>query len=332
MSNKLDRKALMRSSLQKETASVDQRFARAEAAMEGRPQGLAGPKTHDTAPLVSVENKIPSHTSNRSIVRVLISQAHDNHLNARQIYDPEEIKSISASIAVRGQLVPAPAIRHPELPGHVILIDGHYRKRGLLAAGKTEIECDIHDVTNELDMYRLSFLINQERSGQSPLDNALSWQHLLQTNVVEDGEGIAELTGLSPGAVTKTMSLLKLPESAIEKIRDQPGKFGVAIGYELFRCSKLIDEKALLDLMEKVVAEGISSRGLEAYREKLEKNKPRKKKEVSRQYKISIENTEVGFIKEWDSGKVSLEVNLQDPRLREELVDELKKRFHLHDS
>src|SRR3546814_19863238 len=56
---------------------------------------------------------------------------------------------------------------------------------------------------------------------------------------------------------------------------------------------------------------------------------PRKisRRESSRQYKILSGDESVGYIKEWDSGKVSLEISALDPQARLKLVEELKERF-----
>jgi ParB family chromosome partitioning protein len=333
---KIDNKARLRQSLISESASVNKRFFNADKEMASHPNGLAGEKIAEpippAAPNLRAEIGKDQNSNNlNKIIRVPIDHAHDNPFNARHIYDAESIKSMAASVATRGQLVPAPAALHPTRPGHVILIDGHYRKRALQAAGKEEIDVVLHHVTNDLDMYRLSYQINEERHAQSPLDNALSWTRLLEAGTVANGEAIAEMTGLSAAAVTKTMALLKLPESAIARIRENPNKFGVAIGYEIYRCSKLLDERALLNLMEKVVAEDISSRDIDQMRAKLEQGSQRKQKEVSRQYKIKVGDVQIGFIKDWDAGKVAFEVHLTDPKEREALVDELKKRFNLGD-
>lgn len=339
MNAKTDRKALLRSSIQSEAVSVEKRFpaadmnkryANAEEVLEGRPQGLVGP-THDITP-PNFRAEIETSNKQRIVLRVPIDYAHDNPMNARQIYDADVVKSMAASVATRGQLVPAPAVMHPINSGHVILIDGHYRKRALLAAGRNEIEVIIHEVSSELDMYRMSYLINEERNGQSPLDNALAWEKLLEDGKVADGAGVAELTGLSASAVAKTLSLIKLPEAAIAKIRENPTKFGVAIGYEVYRFSKFMDERPLLSLMDRIVSEDLSSRALEQMRAKVEESKPRKKNEVSRQYKILTGSQQIGFIKEWDSGKVVFEVNMLTHHDRAALVEELKRRFELSDT
>lgn len=340
MTGKPDRKSLLRSSIKSESqavekryepGNVDKRYDAADTALAGRPLGLVGPTVAKGRPASDFSAEIASGKSvdNKAIVSVPLEMVHDNPLNARHIYDPEAVRALAASIATRGQLVPAPAAPHPDLDGHVVLIDGHYRKRALLAAGKTEIECVLQDVSNELDMYRMSYLINEERNAQSPLDNALAWQKLLAEQKVADGAGIAELTGLSTAAVAKTMAFLKLPEPALARLREAPAKFGVAVGYEIYQMSKLVSEQELLDLMHRTVTEDLSSRTLEALRAKLETAKPRKKKEVSRQYRIKSGKTQIGFIKEWDSGRVALDINLADPKDREALVEELKRRFQI---
>ena len=343
MSGKPDRKSMLRSSIRDETqavekryepANVDKRYEAADTVLAGRPLGLVGPTLANggAAADFSAEIDPARGVPGKAILRVPLALVHDNPLNARHIYDPEAVKALAASIATRGQLVPAPAARHPSLHGHVVLIDGHYRKRALLAAGKTEIECVLQKVSSELDMYRMSYLINEERNAQSPLDNALAWQKLLVEQKVADGAGIAELTGLSTAAVAKTMALLKLPEAALARLRDAPAKFGIAVGYEIYQLSKLLPEKDLLELMQRTLAEDLSSRALESLRGKLEDAKPRKKKEVSRQYRIKTGKTQIGFIKEWDSGRVALDINLVDPKEREALVNELKRRFQIGDS
>lgn len=332
MSAKANRKDLLRSSIKNEAESVDKRFEAAEEAMEGRPLGLVGPRIPVAHSPPDLRAEIDVEPSASMVARVPIGNAHDNPMNARQIYDPEAVKSLAASLATRGQLVPAPAIWHPDKPGHVILIDGHYRKRALLACGRSEIEVVIKELASELDMYRMSYLINEVRNAQSPLDNALAWGKLLEEKKVADNEGIAEMIGMSPSLVAKTMALLKLPESALAKMKEKPSKFGQAIGYEVYRCSKSMPEHDLLALMDRIVAEDLSSRTIEALRVKLEEAKPKKKREVSRQYRINAGKDQIGFIKEWDSGKVAFEVNFADPKEREGLVEELKKRFNLSES
>jgi len=328
MSGKFDRKDAMRMTLGAEKQKVTDRFAMADAVLAERPSGLASPPP--LAPVVQIETPT---MEGKQILSVSLSQIHDNPLNARNIYDPEIVKSLAASMATRGQMVPASAIRHPDLdkPGHYILIDGHYRKKSLLAAGKTEMDIILLENDGELELYRLSWLLNEERSSQTALDNAIAWKKLMDKSLVQEGAQIAEILGISPATVNKTLALLKLPQGALDKIRDHPNKFGVFIGYELTLAAKIIPEIELLALIDRIIAEDLSSREVEAIRGKFEKGSDRKKKEVSRQYKIRHGNAQIGVIKEWDSGKIAFEIKLADPKERAGLLDDLKRRFHLEE-
>jgi ParB family chromosome partitioning protein len=76
--------------------------------------------------------------------------------------------------------------------------------------------------------------------------------------------------------------------------------------------------------------EGLSSRDVEQIRKVVQEGRTRKVKEVSRQYKIRNDRGDLlGTIKEWDSGRVMLDVKLDDRAARESLVEALKSRFGL---
>lgn len=294
----------------------------AEAALAGRTTGLAsgeGPTSGfgaETAPVPAAQ-----------LISVTIDCVHDNPYNARHIYDLEAVREMAMSLATHGQYQPASAVPHKDIPGHFVLIDGHYRKRGLLAADKREILLQIQDVASDLEMYRRSFAMNDERNAQTPLDNAMSWKRLIDSGLAKDGEAIGELLGISKANVSRTMAFLRLPEPALDKIREAPAKFQISVGYELVLCAALMSENELLQLMDRVVAEDLSSRQVEAIRAGLASKADRKPKEISRQYKLMSAGAQVGTIKDWDSGKVALEIRVQDPREREALVEELKRRF-----
>lgn len=324
----VDRKAAMRATLSLEKRKVADRFSAAEAVLAERPAGLAAP------PALSARADFSAEIDEGSVRRVLnvpLSAVRDNPLNARHLYDPEVVKSLAASIATRGQLVPVTGVPDPEHKGGFILVDGHYRKKALAAAGRTHVDLIVAESEPGLELYRMSWLLNEERSAQSALDNALAWRRLLDEQLVQEAAEIAELLGVSPATVNKTLAFLKLPASVLEKVRERPDKFGVFIGYELFLAAKNLNEEDLQALVDRIIQQNLSSRDVEAIRRQIEQGGQRKRKEVSRQYKITQGNAQIGVIKEWDSGKVALEIKLADPKERNALLDELKRRFHLEE-
>jgi ParB family transcriptional regulator, chromosome partitioning protein len=62
-------------------------------------------------------------------------------------------------------------------------------------------------------------------------------------------------------------------------------------------------------------------------RRRLEDPRQRKRKETSRKYKIVKDETEIGSVKVWDSGRVVLDVVVHDPSEREQVLGEIKSRF-----
>ncbi|RZT31807.1 ParB/RepB/Spo0J family partition protein [Cupriavidus agavae] len=306
------------------------RFARAEAALSERPNGLLqAQNTTPGARTFSAESEVQS-MDGRVLVRIPIAQLHDNPFNARRIYDPAVVQERAASIATHGQKTPGLAAPDPARPGHYILIDGHYRKRALASAGKLEMECFVETDLSDLDFYRLSFLLNEQRSDQSALDNAIAWRQLLDEGKVQKEEEICELTGMSAGTVNKTLALLKLPESVIAVMRERPSAIGIAAGYELTLYFKLAGEDRTRELAARVMNDGLSSREVEAIRKQAQEGKARKVKEISRQYKIRTDGGQLlGTIKEWDSGRVMLDVQITDRNAREDLLEVLKARFGL---
>lgn len=329
MSAKLDRKSAMRATLSAEKQSVDDRFATADAVLNHRPAGLAMAPAHGARSAFSAENSSPPPA--RRIVSAPLDRVHDNPLNAREIYDPNVVKELAASLATRGQIVLAPAVNHPQLPGHFLLIDGHYRKKAAVAAGLATLDLEVRDHEGDIELYRLSWMLNEERSAQSPLDNAFAWRKLLDQKVVVNESQIAEMLGVSVSTVNKTLSLLGLPAVALDKMRERPEKFGIFTGYELTMASKKLTGPELVRLVDRIVTEDLSTREVAAVRAKLENGDKRKRKETSRQYKIHNGDQQIGFLKEWDSGKVLLEVLMPDTKDRVALVTALREKFGLVD-
>lgn len=305
------------------------RFARAEAAISQHPNGLLQGRGTDAAPAFSAES-FGEAAAGRQLIRIPLAQLHDNPLNARRLYDPAVVQERAASIATHGQKTPGLAAPDPARPGHYILIDGHYRKRALASAGKLEMECFVENDLSDLDFYRLSFMLNEQRSDQSALDNAIAWRQLLDEGKVQKEEEICELTGISAGTVNKTLALLRLPESVLGVMRERPSAIGIAAGYELTLYCKLAGEERTRELAARIINDGLSSREVEAIRKHAQEGKSRKVKEISRQYKIRTDSGQLlGTIKEWDSGRVMLDVQLTDRSAREALVEALKARFGL---
>lgn len=260
-------------------------------------------------------------------VDIPIRKIHDNKFNARRFYRPEVVKERAASLATDGQRTAAAVVPHPDLPGEFMLIDGGYRKRGLLHLGKETMRCDIYTYSTYREMYRLSRLYNHQHDTGSILDDAFAWADLLEQKIVADQDELAELVGASKGEVSKTLALSRLPDEIRQMLVDRSEAVTIRLGYEISLLAKVMPVDQLEPIVAKALDGSLSARDLESLRARMSGDKQRKPKELSRQYVIKNSEGQYGVLKEWDNGKVVLEVNLTDASQREILVEEFKRRF-----
>jgi len=323
MTKKGDMKGLMTGLMLKADASAVDRFAQAERIVETQPSGL-------TSKASAGDQNQSSAEAVKDVIWAPISLVRDNPRNARKLYDPAKVTARAASMRQDGQMTPAPACHDWENPGGFILIGGHYRKKGLLQNGETLIQLKLMPAKTYADLYRLSYVENDEREDGTAMDDALSWKEMLDSGEVKSQDEIAAIVKKPRTTVNKTLALLSVPEDILAILKDNPEKYTLSAGYELYLMSKVLGTEELLSIAQQVIKDELSTRDLIRIRE--EKAKPkaeRKQKENSRQHKIFTDGEVVGTIKDWDSGKVVLEVQLADPIERQKLIEDLRARFGL---
>ena len=313
--------------------SANSRWTKAEQIVAIQPSGLSPVSTNADNKTVNVRPDelytAPASDIALNVLKVEISRVRDNPRNARKLYDPEVVNERAASLRQDGQMTPAPACLDWENPEGFILIGGHYRKKGLLQNGDTHIEIKLLPCKNFVELYRLSYAENEQRESGTPLDDALAWRELLDSGDVQHQDEIAAMVDKPRTTVNKTLALLTLPEPVLEILKQSPEKFTLTAGYELSVMAVLFTEAELLDLAAGVIVGEISTRDLTALKDQKKNAKPRKPKQLSRQHKIVLPGTSNGLIKDWDSGRVVLEVTFSDPTDRERFVDELRAKFNV---
>jgi ParB family chromosome partitioning protein len=269
---------------------------------------------------------------------VALDEIEPNPFNARKVYRPERVSALAASIGAHGQETPGLAtIRN----GKVVLAAGHYRFRALKISNIKTMMLMIREGLSDKELYEISYRENAEREDQSALDNALAWRALLDDGVYANETDIAEATGLSLPTVNKTLAALKLSREVMDAVKDEPSAFGISILYEIVLFEQAVTATEMLGkergisetltIVKAVKAGEMSRVAVQAAREKFaQPTRPRKQKETSRQYKIQNAGIAVGQLKEWDSGKVVLELVYSNPEERAAIVEELKTRFGLN--
>lgn len=246
-----------------------------------------------------------------------------NPYNARQIYLPERIQKLAASLGAHGQEVPGVATLRA---GRYVLAAGHYRLRALRVCGAKSMALMVKDNLSDQELYAQSYRENAEREEQTSLDNALAWRELLDRHVYASETEIAEATGQSQSNVNRTLSVLKLSIATLDIVKEAPSRFGFTILNELALFEKAAGPEKTIAMARRVLSDEVGRRDIADARAAMGKPS-RKTKETSRQYKISVDGKAVGVIKDWDSGKVSLEITISNPQERESVVRDLRARF-----
>lgn len=310
--------------LQRPSVDKARKFAAADEVLFGNENRGGAPVPTGGAPAVEAE------LGQDVVLNLPIEKVHDNDFNARAWYDPAITKQRATEIAVDGQKTPALAVPHPTISGEWMLVEGHYRKRALITLGKPTIKTIVrYDWTTPQDRFVQSWRANEERLANSPVDNALQWARAIDQGIVKNQDDLAALLQVSETTVSRTMAISGLSETALEKARSKPDIFSTSMLYELSVLAKGLQQDDLRLLMDRIEAEGWSRRDLERHKAERAGIKPRKQKETSRQHKIFVDAAQVGVIKDWDNGRVLLDVRIDDQAARELLVAELRKRFGL---
>ena len=292
-------------------------------------QPETAPPTVDQAnagtPFVAV-SAAPAKTRTESeyVVRTLeIANVKDHPRNARQVYDPARIDEMATTIARDGQRVPAVVMPDPNTPGGYLLIEGRYRKRALSSLGRSTILASIVEPLSDLEAYRLSLLLNEERNDQTILDNALSWKSMLDDGTYRGQDHIAEHLNIKQGTVSKTLALLDLPSSVLNIIKTRPGSFGIRVAQEMRQLSKLMEESMLESIAEQVIAEKLSVRDLERLRER--KAHEPLTRERSRAYPLQWGDARLGSIREFEDGRLKIDLTNAPEALRANVISAVKK-------
>lgn len=342
--SKLDIQARLQSGVALQAARDKDRFALADKHLADR--GLLAPETtHARAAkphLEPVEQAVvaPSRGGRQAFVTVALHLVFDNPYNMRASgYDADIIAQRAASMKADGQLTPCAAVMNPPLAnwghgtGTYALLDGGYRRRALESIGAATIDLQLHDVVTPQDFYRLSRVYNKERDNGSVLDDAMAWAKLLEDGVYPDQEALAVHLGVPKGTVSKTLAIARLPKSVHDHIREAPDAFSMAVAYQLTQLSKHWPESQLLDAVT-AVRDGTMTRTDLEERTRSAAAEPKdrpaampKTKAFSNRYKLSAGGADVGTLKEWNTGRVMMDLRIPDESARAELVSYLRSKF-----
>lgn len=171
----------------------------------------------------------------------------------RREFDEESLQGLAMSLESVGQLQP---IRGRLEDGKYVIVDGERRFRAAKLAGLKGLNAVVESrVLKEGDILLQSLISNIQREDLKPLEKAEGFSKLM----VATGWSASELalkSGVSNGAITRSLALLTLPESIRECVAC--GSINASAAYEL---SRVEDAGQQQELASKLAA-GLTRDGL----------------------------------------------------------------------
>lgn len=177
-----------------------------------------------------------------------------NHVQPRQVFEEEAMAELVHSVREIGLL--QPIVVRQTSPGSYELIMGERRWRAAQQAGLDKIPAIIRQ-TEDSDMLRDALLENLHRSQLNPLEEASAYAQLLEDFGCTHDE-LAQRIGRSRPQISNTLRLLKLSPPVQRRVAAGVLSAGHA------RALLAVPDAEIQDrLAQRVIAEGISVRGLE---------------------------------------------------------------------
>lgn len=319
--------AALASGLSGERRALDNRFAAADEEMAGREGSLLAPKAEPpSAAVLNVEHMAHEGRATLRNVTLPLDVLDDNPLNSRTFYSEDVIKARSASIDKYDQLSPSLVTPSLTTPGRYTLLDGHYRKRALKYSGKPTMQCLVVEGIDKVDFYKLSRTANAEREQESILDEAFGYKKLMDSGLAKTDEEVGAIAGESRQKVNKMLLITELPQDVLDEVLKKPAAFGMVACYELTLYLKATSLDKTVSLARRIADEGLSVKKIETIRKAAEQG-GKQPKEMSRQHKVRAAGAEIGTLKDWDSGRIVLDITVANPAEREQHLEALKRQF-----
>ena len=185
---------------------------------------------------------------------VPVEQIAPNAVQPRSVFDEDDMAELVHSIREVGLLQPVVVRRTGEESYELVM--GERRWRASQQAGLTAIPAIVRQ-TDDTDMLRDALLENLHRSQLNPLEEASAYAQLLEDFGCTHEE-LAQRIGRSRPQISNTLRLLKLSPEVQRRVAAGVLSAGHA------RSLLAVEDPARQDrLAQRVVAEGISVRGLE---------------------------------------------------------------------
>jgi ParB family transcriptional regulator, chromosome partitioning protein len=185
---------------------------------------------------------------------IAIDAIAPNPVQPRNVFQPERLEELAASIRANGIIQPLIVRRVGQ---QYQIVAGERRWRAAKIAGLSEVPVVVQEVADR-QMLELALIENIQREDLNPIETALAYDRLAREMGLSQEE-IGRRTGKDRTSITNTIRLLRLPKEVqlfVAEHRISMGHAKAILG--------LPSAEQQIQFAEKAAAQGLSVRQLEA--------------------------------------------------------------------
>ena len=253
----------------------------------------------------SVEEKIISETKNEEIQNIRLDELRSNPYQPRKNFDEEALQELANSIKEHG--VFQPIIVKKSIKGYEI-IAGERRVKASQLAGLTEIPAIVRDF-NDTQMMEIALLENLQREDLNAIEEASAYKKLQETLALTQEE-LANRLGKSRSHITNMLGLLNLPKRIQEDINNKK----ISMGHARV-LSKLDNEEQQRTLVNKIIKDDLSVRGLE------DLTKSKEKYERTHKIKTTTKSNEYKYLEDSLTEQLGTKVKVRSNKIEIKFVN-----------
>ena len=209
-----------------------------------------------------------SPAERKGVMNLGIEEIRPDRHQPRRHFDERHIEELAESIRSKGVLLPI-IVRRVE--GGYILVAGERRWRAAQKAGLRELPVMVREVS-EKEAFELALIENIQREDLNPIEEAEAFKRLIEEHGLTQEE-LATRVGKDRSTVANALRLLRLPDPIKQAI--VAGQLSMGHARALLAIS---DETDLRRAADKVIADGLSVRAVEALVQRLKSRRQPKEK------------------------------------------------------
>ncbi|MEK5445114.1 MULTISPECIES: ParB/RepB/Spo0J family partition protein [unclassified Fredinandcohnia] len=262
---------------------------------------------------------------NEEVVQeVKVTQLRTNPYQPRKTFAPEAITELKESILTHGIL--QPIIVRKTIKGFEI-VAGERRFRAAKEAKFNTVPVVVREL-NEQQMMEIALLENLQREDLTPIEEAFAYQSLLDHLKITQ-EQLAKRLGKSRPHIANHLRLLSLPKHVQDLISE--GRLSMGHGRTLLGLKK---KEKLNAVVEKVIAEELNVRQLEALISEINQNVPRETPKPPKKEKDIFIKEQESFLRERFGTSVSIKQSKKKGKIEIEFFsnEDLERILELLDS